>query len=618
MRKQCLPILVILSLLLGIFPAQAQSSPYFEANVTGNSIQANEFMPGSEVTVKVYEGELPSTERFSAKLTTDEDGSAWFDFWEKELYPWNYVEVTDGPNTKGLIIQPLTLDLFDPEAEIIAGTASPGALVRADVWVDESDNASLEVTTDTDGNWVADFSTFEPDGYDVNPDAWYAAFIIDGDGDATMAELTPPPPPPPVPWLEANITTSWIEVFEFSPSTEVTISVYDSPGAETPFCEETPTTDEYGFAHIECWVTPFTPGNLVVMTDGVVIKDLMLAPLSIELFDHENDVIAGTAEPEAFVLINVYNPPPEDTFASLDVMADLDGNWIAEFTDFPIYPDAWYMAYVFDDDGDATTAELLPPPEIPYILAWPAWNWVDGFGFPLGAEVLLIIDDDHDPSNPPLYTTTGLVEPTPWNPDDTVVGFDLGGIVDLQLGHTVVLIYEDLVKVHDVTSLEIISADPFGDLVIGNAEPFSGVDLWAHGVPETDVFAEVNNEGLWVADFAGVYDIVPGSAGIAAQFDDDGDATFVEWFVVSPGWIMDLIQAMVDNEDIAPELQNSLKAKIASAMSSLDTGKFNPAIRKLHAFIHEVEAQRGKKIDDIAADVLIGHALDMIAQLEGA
>lgn len=614
MKKTWLPILVVLNLFLGIHGAQAQSSAFFEANVTGNWVAANEFAYPSQVTVTVYEGAIPSEVRFTATLPTDEDGSAWFDFGEQGLDPGNYVVVDDDVTVKDHIIHPLTLDVFNPEGDIIAGTAPQGSSVRADVWVDDLNNANLEVIADIDGNWVADFNTIEPDGYDVIPEAWYAAFITDGDGDATMAEL---PPPPQLPWLEANITANWVEVFEFPPYTDVTISAYETPGAD-PICSETITTDDYGFAHFECWENPFVPGNFVVATDGVVIKELLLVPLTIDLFEPENDVIAGTAEGETFVVVNVYNPPPVDTFSSLDVQADLDGSWTAEFTEFTIFPDAWYMAYVFDEDGDATTAELGQPPEMPYILTWPAWNWVDGIGFPLGTEVVIIIDDDEDPFNPPLYSTTGVAEPSVWNPGETVVGFDLDGIVDLQLGHTVILIYEDIVKVHFVTGLELSDVDPLGDLVTGSAEPFSGVFLWVHNEPGTDVFAEADDTGLWIADFSGLYDIEPGTGGIAAQFDEDGDATFVEWFVVSPGQIMDLIQVMVENEDIAPELENSMTAKLTSAMSSLDNGKFGPAIRKLRAFVHEVEAQRGHKIDEVAAGVLVNLALELIEQLEGA
>jgi hypothetical protein len=506
--------------------------PFFTANVTGNWISADGFPPDTEVTVDVYEDEFSSELRFSATLTTDEYGSAWFDFWEQGLYPDNYVEVTGAGFTKGLVVQPLTLDVFDPEADIISGTADPGTPVRVDVWVDDTNNASLEVITDIDGNWIADFNTIEPDGYDLLEEAWYAAFIDDEDGDATMAEL---PPPPPLPWIEANITADWIEVFEFPPSSTVTISAYELPGDEDPKCEETIESFEEGYAHVDCWEAGLEPGDLVVATDGETTKELLLVPLTIDVFDPENSLIEGTAGGEAFVVVNVYNPPPEDTFASLEVQADSDGNWSAEFTDFTMTLDTWYMAYIYDEDGDATIAELTPTP-MPFILAWPEWDLVYGIGFPNGVTVDLIIDDDEDPTNPPVYTASGVTGPAPWNPSETLVEFALDGIVDLHHGHTVVLIYEDVVKVHVVTVLKVVTVRPYVDRIIGIAEPFSGVDIWVQEDPEISISVEAGQYGVWVADFSGVYDIRYDTLGIAAQFDEDGDATFIEWSWSTRGW----------------------------------------------------------------------------------
>jgi hypothetical protein len=418
-------------------------------------------------------------------------------------------------------------------------------------------------------------------------------------------------------WIEANVTGDWIDVFDFPPLSEVTISAYEFQGDEFAKCEAMPTTDESGYAKLTCWDVGLEPGNFVVASDGVVTKELELVHLTIDIFDPDGDFISGTAPGGAQVRVDVYNPPPVDTFWSLTEAAEVDGYWEAYFSPFDITPEAGYWAYVGDDDGDFTMAELSPPPPLPFIIAWPEWDWVEGIGWPEGAVVQLIIDDDEDPFNPPLYSTTAESVTNPWNPDETLVGFNLNDVVDLIAGHAVVMIYEDTVKVHFVTGLEVGAIDPLADTVSGTAEPYSGVDLWVHRTPGTDIWAEADGDGSWTADFSAVYDVEPGTGGIAAQFDEDGDGTFVEWFLVTPGWVVEEIERLVDEGQIAPVLKNSLTAKIESALKSKGKGDFTPAIRKLHAFINELEAQRGHKISEEAADQLIRYALDLIAEVEG-
>jgi len=50
-------------------------------------------------------------------------------------------------------------------------------------------------------------------------------------------------------------------------------------------------------------------------------------------------------------------------------------------------------------------------------------------------------------------------------------------------------------------------------------------------------------------------------------------------------------------------------------MRSLEKGQQNAAINKLNAFINQVEAQRGKKITDEDADVLISAAQRIIGNI---
>ena len=60
-------------------------------------------------------------------------------------------------------------------------------------------------------------------------------------------------------------------------------------------------------------------------------------------------------------------------------------------------------------------------------------------------------------------------------------------------------------------------------------------------------------------------------------------------------------------------IENSLVSKLENAIDSIQKGQTNAAVNKLEGFINEVEAQRGKKIPDSAADELISATWDIIA-----
>jgi hypothetical protein len=61
---------------------------------------------------------------------------------------------------------------------------------------------------------------------------------------------------------------------------------------------------------------------------------------------------------------------------------------------------------------------------------------------------------------------------------------------------------------------------------------------------------------------------------------------------------------------------NSLLSKLNNAKAAIARGRCNAARNILYAFIHEVEAQRGKALTEEAADVLKANALFVIEHLE--
>lgn len=96
----------------------------------------------------------------------------------------------------------------------------------------------------------------------------------------------------------------------------------------------------------------------------------------------------------------------------------------------------------------------------------------------------------------------------------------------------------------------------------------------------------------------------------ATGLDADGDGC-----IDSFEGLLDVIDTMVDDSAVSERLQNNLTSKVENASSSATKGNICTAVNKIEAFQNQVKAQRGKKITDEAADILISYADNLTAQL---
>jgi DNA-binding beta-propeller fold protein YncE len=96
----------------------------------------------------------------------------------------------------------------------------------------------------------------------------------------------------------------------------------------------------------------------------------------------------------------------------------------------------------------------------------------------------------------------------------------------------------------------------------------------------------------------------------ATGFDVDGDGC-----LDSMSGLAEMLDTLVSEGVIAEELRNSLISKVENAEKSASKDNICAAVHKVEALIHEVNAQRGKKISDEAADDVIAYAESVIARL---
>ncbi len=79
--------------------------------------------------------------------------------------------------------------------------------------------------------------------------------------------------------------------------------------------------------------------------------------------------------------------------------------------------------------------------------------------------------------------------------------------------------------------------------------------------------------------------------------------------------LVDEVREAVREGELSSQLANSLLAKLRAARSSIERGQFNTAANQLRAFIHQIDAQRGRGISDDAAQDLTEMAERLIRRL---
>jgi len=161
-------------------------NPRIVASITEDWFFLQEFSPSKTLNFTVYQAP-GEKEIWKGTATTDESGFAWIDAEGRwDLEPGVYLVVEDGSNSKDLVIEGFTFDVFDLTNGQLMGTAPEPDGSRV-VWVgigfQDQDAWTMNTTTDG-GQWIADLGQPVPSNY-----WWVAAQIFDDDGDAT--ELRP-------------------------------------------------------------------------------------------------------------------------------------------------------------------------------------------------------------------------------------------------------------------------------------------------------------------------------------------------------------------------------------------------------------------------------------------
>jgi len=211
---------------LGTNQVMAQDSvltPRIVASVAGDWFWTADFTAG-ELYFSIYDIEPPESTApiASGSKLTDESGFVVFEFGDHmtDLLPGYYLVVSDGDTTKTLMLELITMEVFDTGQDYMEGYAPPGRDVYVSVGISDIQFGFSVIADSDSGAWSADFGI---DGFDITEDMrpWSFAQVFDDDGDANEAN---PPAPPPTPW------PTWRDDFESETLNETWVLQNGAPG----------------------------------------------------------------------------------------------------------------------------------------------------------------------------------------------------------------------------------------------------------------------------------------------------------------------------------------------------------------------------------------------------
>jgi hypothetical protein len=471
--------------------------PRIVASESGDWFWTAGFYPGM-LDISIYVSDEDGADLlWSGQAEAGEDGFAFvgWETHEQDLVEGNYLVVSDGVNTKDIVLSPLWVTVFDPDNEIMAGYAPAGSKVWAAAGPMEWQERLMAMADSETGWWLADFNAI---GFDIDEAYRESSFahIYDEDGDANEGS-TPPS------WLNPHFTIfpEWelYDAMDWSDGAWVTITVVDK--------EDLCTASQQSFGFFFNGGFPegcdVEIGDTVRMTDGYTTREHEVQNLAVNGWDVEDDTLSGLADPGAELVVWVHEHDESMVF----LVAGGDGAWTADFASvgFDLDYEMSGRAMIYGEMGNATAVDWSIP-EPPHMWIWIEWNSVDGHGWGLYEDVTLTINDGEHV----LIQNTGY---------GTSLSFDVGAVGhDIVPGDMIVMTNGVVTKEMLVPPLAITDFDLEANTVSGTGDPGLFFFTYVDGQP---TLAVTWTDDTWVALFT---DLLEEQWGDAVQVDGDNDA----------------------------------------------------------------------------------------------
>jgi ABC-type oligopeptide transport system substrate-binding subunit/ABC-type branched-subunit amino acid transport system substrate-binding protein len=291
------------------------------------------------------------------------------------------------------------------------------------------------------------------------------------------------------------------------------------------------------------------PGMTVTVSGSGATRELVVANLAVTTIDEENDIISGTTEPNRAMLMWYDSTSGH---CCRNFQSDGSGNWSLDYSvpgpnGEPIedlQPGSSGNVNVLDDDRDYTSLSwrILEP----FVEASPYSHWIHARDWPLDTWITLELDD---PSNGTGvdYTATDQIHQAPWNPgdpNDILAEFNWPNQFAPGPGYILKATGNGTSKTLTISELTVTEIDPANDTLGGVATPGAEVEICInfpdHCANRWTIADSV--DGSWIVDYGDpgpqsdweIVDVNYGFDGWAAEYENDGDRTWVDWMFNLP------------------------------------------------------------------------------------
>ena len=488
-------------------------NPWLIAFPEYDAVEAWEWPDGATVYLTIDDLTTPDNPDYAQKgvmdVTTWGDPRTYvlFEF-SYNLKPGDVVTVTDLEIARTHVVQNLSVTAVDEVAETVAGTADTGAVV--DVWPHGADPIATVSVPAVEGAWTAKFFGL----FDLAPGVGGRSRILDSEGNYTAVDWGVPNPR-----FTIFPEWEWMDGYDW-PDGTVSVSVV---GREEACSTEKTSSGGFfngGFPD-GCDVMA---GDVVTFDYGTIHREHTVRNLAITYVDKMSDTVTGIAD--SFAVVNVW---PHETGQQVQVTADQYGDWQASVAPYDIVPGSAGRSEIRDEIGNGTAVDWSVPN--PRVAVYHEAEFVIGWDWPHGSGVHLTIDD---PTNGEGidFEQNAIVEPAPFDPNTWWARLDFAGVYDVKSGDIVVLTDGITTREHIVLPLTVGEIDGEVDTVAGTS--FAGANVYVH--PWDAGFDPIvtDESGNWMMNFTDLYDLVPGTWGVAEVFDDANNSTAIDWTVPLP------------------------------------------------------------------------------------
>jgi hypothetical protein len=448
-------------------------------------IEGSNWLPGTEVTLHVDNPANGEGTDYSDTQIVGDDNWLHFHLSDFDLQAGHNITMTDGQYMQTMVVSNLRVTGFNLDAHTVFGVGDPGS----EFFI--ADNG-MTVSVNNEGNWSVIYD-------DLLPGTWWTVIQTYPDGNEVRETFRVP-----VPVIFAHPAYNVIEGHEWTPGTEVTITIDDPTNGEGVDYTQTATASDninylYDTAVHFDLAFDLQAGHIIKMTDGHFTQTMVVSTLRVTGFNLDAHTVFGVGDPSSEFIVADNGMP---------VSVDDKGNWSVTFD--ALLPGSWWTVIQTYADGNEMRETFRVP--VPVIFAHPAYNVIEGHEWTPNAEVTITIDDPTNGEGVD-YTQTAIASDNINYLYDTGVHFDLA--FDLEAGDTITMTDGHFTQTMVVSTLRVIGFYLDTHTVFGVGDPGSEFFIADNGMP-----VSIDDEGKWSATFE---DLLPGSWWTIIQRYADGN-----------------------------------------------------------------------------------------------